>query len=112
MTLYRDKLEQWMQTDKPYKNKDFRLNDLMQVLPMNRTYLSQFLSSMFGCNFYQYVVNYRLEEAKRLMRENPDMKLQDISDECGFSSPTVFGRTFAREAGCSPSEWQSKLDNK
>lgn len=112
MTLYRDKLEQWMQTDKPYKNKDFRLNDLMQVLPMNRTYLSQFLSSMFGRNFYQYVDNYRLEEAKRLMREKPGMKLQDISDECGFSSPTVFGRTFARETGCSPSEWLSKLDNK
>ena len=50
-------------------------------------------------------VNYRIEEAKRLMKENPDMKLQDVAEKCGFSSPTVFGRTFRRETGMTPKEW-------
>ena len=70
---YRAKLEQWMKTDKPYLNPEFRLLDLRQVLPLNRTYLSQLINAEYGCNFYQFVTNYRIEEAKRLMREHPDM---------------------------------------
>ncbi len=109
--LYHEKLENWMRTEKPYLNKDFRLRDLAQILPLNRTYLSQFINNEFGCTFYQYVTNYRIEEAKRVMLQNPEMKVKEISDRCGFSSPTVFGRTFAREMGCAPSEWTEQFEN-
>ena len=104
-TGYRAALEQWMVTEKPYLDKDFRLSDMMQVIPMNRTYLSQFIQTEFGCNFYQYVTKYRIEEAKRFMRANPDMRVQEIAEHCGFSSPTVFGRIFLRETGLTPTEW-------
>ena len=102
---YREKLEQWMETDKPYLNPDFRLNDLRQILPLNRTYLSQLIHAEYDCTFYQFVTNYRIEEAKRLMKEKPDLKMQDIAEQCGFSSPVVFSRIFARETGETPSEW-------
>lgn len=108
---YRARLDEWMEKEKPYLNKDFRLMDLMQVLPMNRTYLSQFIMAEYGCNFYQFVANYRIEEAKRLMRENPGLKIQDIAERSGFSSPVVFSRTFVRETGISPSEWDAGIDN-
>ena len=107
----RDALEQWMATEKPYTNKDFRLTDLRQVLPLNRTYLSQFIKAEYDCNFYQYVTKYRIEEAKRLMRANPAMKMQDIAERSGFSSATVFGRVFARETGMAPSEWCAQFEN-
>ena len=102
---YREKLEAWMDNEKPYLNQDFRLVDLMKVLPMNRTYLSNFINGEYGCNFYQYVINYRIAEAKRLIREHPDMKLLDIAEKCGFASPATFSRTFAKEEGCSPTKW-------
>ena len=102
---YRIILEEWMEKERPYKNSEFRLMDLRQILPLNRTYLSQFINTEYGCNFYQFVTNYRIEEAKRLMQENPDMKFQEIADECGFSSPTLFSRIFARETGMTPREW-------
>ena len=104
---YRRILESWMEGEKPYLNPDFRLMDLRQVLPLNRTYLSQLINSEYGCSFYQFVTNYRIEEAKRMMREHPDRKLQEISDQCGFSSPTVFSRVFVREVGMTPREWNT-----
>ena len=104
-------LEMWMKTEKPYLNKDFRLTDLMQVLPMNRTYLSQFINTEYGCNFYQYVTKYRIEEAKRLMSEQPSMRMQEVAERCGFSSATVFGRIFARETEMTPKEWSAQNDN-
>lgn len=107
----RARLDEWMEKEKPYLKKDFRLIDLMQVLPTNRTYLSQFIMAEYGCNFYQFVAKYRVEEAKRLMRENPGLKIQDIAERSGFSSPVVFSRTFVRETGISPSEWNPGIDN-
>ena len=108
---YRRALEEWMEKEKPYLNQEFRLTDLRAVLPMNRTYISQFINAEYDCSFYQFVTNYRIAEAKRLMRENPNMKMQDVSEQSGFSSLTVFGRIFARETGMTPSEWRVSSDN-
>ncbi|MCR5050290.1 MAG: helix-turn-helix domain-containing protein [Paludibacteraceae bacterium] len=110
-SVYRAKLDAWMENEKPYLMPDFQLLDLRQILPLNRTYLSQLINTEYDCNFYQFVNNYRVEEAKRLMREYPEMKIQEVSDKCGFSSPTVFARNFAREMGMSPRDWSNQVNN-
>ena len=103
---YRATLEAWLEKEKPYLNSDFQLTDLRQVLPMNRTYLSQFINAEYGCSFYHWVNGLRIAEAKRLLTENPEIKMKDIAQQCGFSSPTVFTRVFIRETGIAPSEWK------
>lgn len=105
-TAYRATLETWLEKEKPYCNPDFQLTDLRQVLPMNRTYLSQFINAEYGCSFYHWVNGLRIAEAKRLLTENPEIKMKDIAQQCGFSSPTVFTRVFIRETGIAPSEWK------
>jgi AraC-like DNA-binding protein len=104
---YRAKLEQWMKTDKPYLNPEFRLLDLRQVLPLNRTYLSQLINAEYGCNFYQFVTNYRIEEAKRLMTEHPEMTMEDVAIQSGFSSVRTLYRAFDREVEMTPKEWMN-----
>lgn len=94
--------EQWMEKDKPYLNPDFQLNDLRSVLPINRTYLSKFIKDVYGTSFYHLVSRYRLDEATRIMQENPTMKIQEIARRSGFTSPTAFSRTFLKENGKSP----------
>lgn len=108
-TANREKLEAWMEQEKPYLNPGFKLIDLQGVLPLNRTYLSQFIHTEYGCSFYQFVNRYRIEEAKRLKREAPDMKIGEVSARCGFSSPTVFSRVFTELVGVTPREWSSKI---
>ena len=104
--VYRATLEAWLEQEKPYLNPDFQLTDLRQVLPLNRTYLSQLINTEYGCSFYHWVNGLRIAEAKRLLTENPEMKLKDIAQQSGFSSPTVFSRVFIRETGISPREWK------
>ena len=103
---YRAALEAWLEKEKPYLNPDFQLADLRQVLPMNRTYLSQFINAEYGCSFYRWVNSLRIAEAKRLLTEHPEIKLKEIAQQSGFSSPTVFSRVFIRETGISPREWK------
>ena len=111
VVAYREELEAWIEKEKPYLNPDFQLNDLREVLPMNRTYLSQFINAEYGCNFYKWVNALRVKEAKRLIDEQPERKLKDISQQCGFASSTAFTRTFLRETGMTPKEWIEKTYN-
>ena len=106
---YRQTLEEWMENEKPYLNPDFKLLDLRKVLPLNRTYLSQFIHNEYDCSFYQFVNRYRIEEYQRLKTEHPEMKIGELSARCGFSSPTVFTRTFTQITGTTPSEWGKKF---
>ena len=105
------RLTRWMRETKPYLNPDFQLMDLRHVLPMNRTYLSRFLRDEFGCTFYQFVNKYRIEEAKRLMTEQPEMRLADVATRSGFSSREAFARTFTQVTGLSPREWEKECNN-
>ena len=105
MEEYKRILLDWIATNKPYVNPDFQLMDLRAVLPMNRTYLSHFIHESFGCSFYQFVNRYRIEEAKRLLREKPDITIEEVATRSGFSSRSSFTQSFTREIGISPREW-------
>ena len=105
------KLESWLEQEKPYLNPDFQLADLRKVLPLNRTYLSQFINAEYGCSFYQWVNGLRINEAKRLMTEQPEIKIHEVAKLSGFSSPVVFSRVFIRETGIAPSKWGQKSNN-
>ena len=109
-SAYRAALGAWLEKEKPFCNPDFQLMDLRQVLPMNRTYLSQFINREYACSFYQWVKSLRIEEAKRLMTEQPELKMQDIAERCGFSSRSVFSKIFTRETGITPSKWIEKKE--
>jgi AraC-like DNA-binding protein len=50
----------------------------------------------------------RIEEAKRLMCEQLEMTLEEVSKHCGFSSRRLFTQIFVREAGMTPREWSKK----
>lgn len=104
------RLTEWMVQAKPYLNPDFRLMDLREVLPMNRTYLSQFIHDEFDCSFFQFVNRYRIEEAKRLLREEPSLTTEQVALRSGFSSRVSFTRVFTNETGLSPREWSAQCN--
>lgn len=108
---YRTAFEEWMTKEKPYTNPEFRLVDLMKVLPLNRTYLSQFIKREYKSNFYQLVTTYRVNEAKRLLIEQPQMKIWEVAESAGFTSAIVFNRAFKRETDMTPTEWQETQNN-
>ena len=108
---YRAMLEKWIQTEKPYLNADFRLSDLHQVLPLNRTYLSQLINQEYGCSFYQWTNRLRIDEAQRLMTEQPEMTMEDVAGQCGFASARSFYRSFYREVEMTPKEWMNSRNN-
>ena len=52
-----------------------------------------------------YLNKYRLKMACRMLRETAE-SVMTISEECGFSSPSYFTKTFRAEMSCTPLEYR------
>jgi len=98
-------LEEWIEKEKPYLDPDFQLQDLNKVLRMNRSYLSHLINAEYGCSFYQWVNTMRINESKRILIKEPDLKLSEVALRSGYYTRQGFARAFTRETGFTPREW-------
>lgn len=60
----------------------------------------------FAVTFGEYLVNYRMAQAKRLLA-NPTMAVADVAGAVGFTDPSYFTRVFRKQEGVSPSEYRA-----
>ena len=93
-----------------FLNKDLKVTDIAEELDVHRNVISACINSQKGIAFTHFINGYRIEHAKRLMRQYPNMKLNHIGMESGFSNETSFFRTFKAFTNMTPNEWKSKID--
>ena len=55
-----------------------------------------------------YLLNYRIDRACALLRDST-LSITDIGINCGFSSPSYFGKVFREKLNQSPREYRLKL---
>lgn len=82
------------------------LNELAVLFCTNRTYLSEHIHRVYDMTFRDWMMSLRIEHAKQLMLQKPDMKIKDISDQTGFLSLSHFSRAFHEMEGCTPKQWR------
>lgn len=109
MNLLRPRIAKWVES-KAYTRERFTIEELAAKLYTNKTYLSSFIREEYGMNFSGWIAQLRIEEAKRMMRENPDQKLIDVAFNVGFSSLAYFSSVFSKMEGVSPSLWLRKAN--
>lgn len=71
-------------------------------------YVSRVLKDKRGITLRQYIINYRLKAAKRLL-ELTDKTAVEIADECGFTDASYFAKTFKSAFGMTPKEYRNKF---
>jgi AraC-like DNA-binding protein len=110
--LLAEKLKEYMNLKKPYINPDLCLKDLAEQLNVYPHYVTQILNTLFNQNFYDFVNTYRVNEAKRLIKEGIDksnkVPIITIAYDCGFNSKSSFNRIFKQKIGLTPSEYREK----
>jgi AraC-like DNA-binding protein len=57
-----------------------------------------------GTSFASYLLLRRLERARTLLAEQPDVLIMDVAGACGIRSSTVFYRGFQQTFGMTPME--------
>jgi AraC-like DNA-binding protein len=85
---------------------------LSEIFRISSSYLSKLFRQHAGQSLGEFLVAVRIDAAKRLIREAPDMPLKDVAERVGFSDPFYFSRVFKSVAGLPPSEYsrQGKED--
>lgn len=102
-----DKLNAIMIDQKPFLRSDFSLPDLAQNLGTTVHALSQTINEGLGKNFFEMVAEHRVTEAKKLLRERPNIKVEEIAEQVGYNSKSSFNTMFKKFTGQTPSEFRS-----
>ena len=97
-----------IEVEREYRNPDISVQSLSSRIGIQNHQLSQILHESLDTNFRGYINRYRLEEAKRLLAEKPDMSILDIAYDVGFNSKSAFNSAFATETGLSPSDFRKR----
>lgn len=99
-----------MEQEKLYLNNNLKLTDVAERLGSNRNVISACINTQFGCSFSQFISKYRVEHAKELLRQHPDLKIAEVWIESGFTTESSFFRAFKAITGMTPSDFKAKND--
>ena len=87
-------------------NKDISLTDVADHFQLSMVYMSTLFKKETGVNFKEYLTHMRVEEAKKLLKEN--YKVHDVAPMVGFHNVDSFIRMFKRITGVSPGKFNNK----
>jgi AraC-like DNA-binding protein len=103
-----ERLRDLFDSDHVHLDPDLTLEALAARAGANERDVSRVLSAVLGAGYHDVVRRYRVREAQRLLRDEPDFTVLRILYEAGFNSKSAFHRAFTDVAGMTPSEYRSR----
>ncbi len=105
---YLSKLISYVETNKPYLDRDLSIYDLSQATGIPRHYITQILNERHKKNLYTFINEYRVKE---VIERFGDPKFNNytilaIAYDAGFNSKTTFNAIFKNQTGLTPSEFR------
>ena len=71
---------------------------------MSPHYVSVFIKKHAGISIQQYIIQYKLKMAERLLKQT-HLSISEIADKTGFTDSSHFNRIFKKYKGVNPSEF-------
>lgn len=81
------------------------LEDIASTIFINPVYLSILFKKEEGKNFSEYLMEYRIERAKELIKDG-SYSMHQISRMVGYQDARYFSKVFTRIAGIKPSDYR------
>lgn len=81
------------------------LSQVAQIINYNDSYFSTLFKQYTGKNYTNYLLDLKIEHAKKLLKNNP-MPIINACMSCGFNSISNFNRCFKKMTGMSPTEYK------
>lgn len=72
------------------------------------SYISRIFKRQKGISPNEFLTRYRIDIAKRYLREQPDMKIIELALMVGFKDSYYFSKTFKKETGIWPTEYAKR----
>jgi len=91
-------------------DKNISLSDLAEYTCKSKSYLSTLFKLETNVNFSQFLINFRIEKAKQLLKES-DSKIYEIAEQVGFNNPYYFSKVFKETTGLCSKEYRDRHYN-
>lgn len=92
-------------------SKKLTLDDLSELVDINKYYLIRLFKQQTGLSPIDYLIHVRLAEAEKLLSHS-NLTVSKISDMVGFHSPSHFSKTFKESNHCTPSTYRKRYASK
>lgn len=104
-------LKNLMENERIFLEEDLTLPELAKEVGLSAHQLSEFLNVNLQKNFYTYVNEYRVAEAKRLLLEQEGESILTIAYMSGFASKSTFNSVFLKLTGTTPSHFRKSVNS-
>ncbi len=100
-----------LEVENIFLRPDLTIDELAEKLETVPKKASQVINESFGQTFFDLINTYRIEEAKRIMKNSKDPKLTvlEVMYQSGFNSKSSFNSIFRKKAGLTPSEFKKQI---
>lgn len=105
-------LEQFFSTRTTFLETGFDLTRLAETIGYTRNQMSYLLNQVLGVSFYQYLSQARIDWMLERLKENAQLRPDELAFMAGFNSLSVFYRCFRERTGMSPKAYMKQLANK
>lgn len=101
-------IQEFMEKNKPYLNPGLTLDRFSDQISLSPRQVSAAINRCFKRNFQEYINRYRIEEAKRLLKDEnySELTVVQIGVLSGFNSKATFNRLFKSFVSMSPSAYR------
>lgn len=83
------------------------VNDIIKDLYISTSYAQSLFKKHTGKTISDYVIEKRIEEAKKLLKD-PYVKVYEVSEKVGYKSKAHFSEIFKKYTGKTPKEFRQK----
>lgn len=102
-----EKLQHILSHEKPFLQSDFSLPQLAERLKLSVHAVSQIINEGLGKSFFEMTAECRVEAAKQLLKDQRNIKIEEIAEQVGYNSKSSFNTAFKKLTGMTPSEFRS-----
>lgn len=94
-----------------YTDANFDLDKAYELVPLSKEHVRKLFIKQHGVSPTKFLKQKRLALAKQLLSRKDDgyLRINEIAFSCGFNDPAYFCRTFKKETGVAPEQYQLKL---
>jgi len=83
------------------------LEEIAASSQVSRHHLCRIFQKIEHCSPFEYLRRRRLDAAVTLLRQS-DLPIHEVGVQCGFESPSYFGKVFRQHYNMSPTEYRTK----
>lgn len=85
--------------------KEISMQDAARMMNYSDAYFCKLFKQCFDQNFTSYLTGFRVNEAKKLLRDR-SISVKDVSMQVGYYDSNYFAKVFKRITGMIPSEYR------